>query len=39
LDFVFGLDYVIVFSKHIDNLYFYDFGLYLDCIKVYLNFN
>jgi len=22
-----------------DNLYFCDFGLYLDCIKVYLDFN
>jgi len=27
------------FSLHIDNLYFCDFGLYLDCIKIYLDFN
>jgi len=27
------------FSQHIDNLYFCDFNLYLDCIKIYLDFN
>jgi len=26
-------------SQHIDNLYFCNFGLYLDFIKVYLDFN
>jgi len=26
------------FSQHIDNLYFSNFGLYLDFIKVYLDF-
>ena len=25
--------------QHIDNLYFCDFGLYLDCIEIYLDFN
>jgi len=27
------------FSQHIDNLYFCDSLFYLDCIKVYLDFN
>jgi len=27
------------FSQHIDNLYCFDFGLYFDYIKVYLDFN
>jgi len=27
------------FNQHIDNLYFCDFGLYLDGIKVNLHFN
>jgi len=30
---------VVVFSQQIDHLHFCDFGLYLDCIKVYLHFN
>ena len=34
------LDHIrFFFSQHIDNLYFCDFSLYLDCIKVYLDFN
>jgi len=32
-----GLGYF--FSQHIGNLYFCDFGLYLDSIEVYLDFN
>jgi len=27
------------FSQYIDNLYFCDFSLYLNCIEVYLDFN
>jgi len=27
------------FIQHINNLYFFYFDLYLDCIKVYLDFN
>jgi len=27
------------FSQHINNLYSFYFGLYFDCIKVYLDFN
>jgi len=27
------------FNQHKDNLYFCDFDLYLDCIKIYLDFN
>jgi len=27
------------FIQHINNLYFFYFGLYLDCVKVYLYYN
>jgi len=38
LGFTFGSCYVF-FNQQINNLYFFYFSLYFDCIKVYLDFN